>query len=121
VVEDHVQLAHVAVRQLGMLGYGGCARRSMPMRRLAILRGDAVIDLLFTDVVMPGDDGMASSWRARRCWLRPGLPVLPRFGISRRAGAGPAGGGERVADHQQALSAAADLARAVRVALGGEN
>lgn len=41
---------------------------------LALLRSGAAIDLLFTDIAMPGTDGLALAAAAKR--LRPELPVL---------------------------------------------
>lgn len=48
---------------------------------LAIIESDAVIDLLFTDIRMPGPcDGWALAQRARQ--LRPGLQVIYATGFS---------------------------------------
>jgi len=74
VVEDNDAIRQLALGQLARLGYlaleadGGAAA-------LAVLKSDAPIDLLFTDVVMPGGiSGHALAEEARR--LRPGLKVL---------------------------------------------
>ena len=50
---------------------------------LAILRGPARIDLLFTDVVLPGKSGRVLADLA--VVLRPGLKVLFTTGYSRNA------------------------------------
>lgn len=50
---------------------------------LAILRGPARIDLLFTDVVLPGKSGRVLADLA--AVLRPGLKVLFTTGYSRNA------------------------------------
>lgn len=48
---------------------------------LTMIESDAVIDLLFTDIRMPGPcDGWALAQRART--LRPGLPVIYATGFS---------------------------------------
>jgi PAS domain S-box-containing protein len=83
VVEDEPSLRAMVVRQLQDLGYrvlhapdGATAQR--------ILRTEPVIDLLFTDVVMPGGiNGRALAEDARR--LRPGLPVLFTSGYAETA------------------------------------
>ncbi|MEP7328485.1 MAG: response regulator [Betaproteobacteria bacterium] len=41
---------------------------------LAVLRGDAVVDLILSDVLMPGMDGIEFSRQARQ--LRPGTPLV---------------------------------------------
>jgi DNA-binding NtrC family response regulator len=48
-----------------------------------ILRDEARIDLLFTDVVLPGRSGRVLAQQAQE--LRPGLPVLYTTGYSRNA------------------------------------
>ncbi|MCW2245354.1 PAS domain S-box-containing protein [Azospirillum fermentarium] len=57
---------------------------------LTILRGDAPVDLLFTDMVMP--PGMTGTELARQAErLRPGIPVLLTSGFAGHAVAGEAG------------------------------
>jgi PAS domain S-box-containing protein len=78
-VEDNEQLRHTASRQLTQLGY-----RVLQAERadaaFAILGKADSIDLLFTDVVMPGPtDGLDLAHRAT--WLRPGLKVLLTSGF----------------------------------------
>jgi CheY-like chemotaxis protein len=83
VVEDNTQLRQVTVRQLTELGY-----RVLQAERadaaLAILAEDARIDLLFTDVVMPGALKSPELSRRAREWL-PGLAVLFTSGYTQSA------------------------------------
>ncbi|GAC1632345.1 MAG: hypothetical protein NVS9B10_26770 [Nevskia sp.] len=79
-VEDDAMVRDCARRQVAELGYrvleAGNAREA-----LALLHADPDIDLLFTDVVMPG--GMSGYELAREASrLRPALPVLYTSGYS---------------------------------------
>ncbi len=83
VVEDNKGLRDIAQHQLQSLGY-----RTLPAcdaaQALEIIRGGTPIDLLFTDVVMPGGmDGKALAEAARR--LRPGIRVLFTSGFTAAA------------------------------------
>jgi PAS domain S-box-containing protein len=83
VVEDNEELRNVAVHQLQDLGY-----RTIPASdaawALKMIEGGTPIDLLFTDVVMPGGmDGTALADAARR--LRPDLKVLFTSGFTAAA------------------------------------
>ncbi|MFN4282025.1 MAG: PAS domain-containing protein [Alphaproteobacteria bacterium] len=74
VVEDDPLVRGYVCRQVSDLGYVAieCAD---PDEALAALRSGDAVDLLFTDILMPGDlDGIALAEAARR--LRPGLKVL---------------------------------------------
>jgi PAS domain S-box-containing protein len=79
VVEDNMQLRRAVSRQLTQLGYyvrdaenGDAA--------LEILSGADRVDLLFTDIVMPGaTDGVALARQSEA--LRPGLPILLTSGF----------------------------------------
>lgn len=74
VVEDNELVLDFAVAQLESLGYRVVQARD-GVAALEILRGDTRLDLLFTDVVMPGGlSGFELGQRAAQ--LRPGLPVL---------------------------------------------
>ncbi len=73
-VDDNVALRSVATRQLASLGYQVTAAESGPAA-LAILRGGARFDLLFTDEVMPeGLSGTQLAEAARA--IQPDLKVL---------------------------------------------
>jgi len=83
VVEDNPAVREVAVRRLHELGY-----QTVPAdggeEGLAVLRGDGAIDLLFTDIVMPGGiSGRELAAMARQ--LRPGMPVLFTSGFTAAA------------------------------------
>ena len=74
VVDDNQGVLGIAVDQLTSLGYRVLAA-SNGADALEMLRNDDEVDLLFTDVVMPGElAGRALADRARD--LRPGLKVL---------------------------------------------
>ena len=80
VVEDNDALRRLAVRRLDELGYRTVAARD-GAEALAVLRGTTPIDLLFTDMVMPGGpDGRQLAAAARV--LRPGLKVLFTSGFT---------------------------------------
>jgi CheY-like chemotaxis protein len=83
VVEDNKGMRAMALRQLQSLGY-----RTIPAEdgahALEIIRGGAPIDLLFTDVVMPGGmDGRALVEAARK--LNPDMRVLFTSGFTAAA------------------------------------
>jgi signal transduction histidine kinase/ActR/RegA family two-component response regulator len=74
VVEDNASVRQVTVARLEYLGHRVLAAVGTS-EALAILESDAAIDLLFTDVVMPG--GMSGFDLARRAFeLRPSLKAL---------------------------------------------
>ena len=83
VVEDDDLVRASAVGMLRDLGYT-CIHASDGAAALAILQGGAKVDLLFTDVIMPGPvksrDLAAEAQR-----LRPGLPVLYTSGYTENA------------------------------------
>jgi signal transduction histidine kinase len=80
VVEDNPALRRVAVRQVTELGY--CAREAEnAAAAIALLEGGSAIDLLFTDIVMPGEmDGGAlaravcARWPEIKVILTSGFP-----------------------------------------------
>jgi CheY-like chemotaxis protein len=114
-VDDDPAVLDLAVHHLAALGY-----RVLPARdgeeALRVL-GDtgARVDLLFSDVAMPGGmNGLALAARARA--LRPGLRVLLASGYSddlAAAGPGAAGGPDLLAKPYTRT----DLASRVRIAL----
>jgi PAS domain S-box-containing protein len=74
VVDDNDGVLEEAVEQLTSLGYEVVSAMN-GAAALEVLEKDADIDLLFTDVVMPGSiGGRALAERARQ--MRPGLKVL---------------------------------------------
>jgi PAS domain S-box-containing protein len=74
VVDDNQGVLGIATDQLTSLGYRVIAASS-GVEALEMLRHDDEIDLLFTDVVMPGElAGRALAAKARE--MRPGLKVL---------------------------------------------
>jgi signal transduction histidine kinase/CheY-like chemotaxis protein len=80
VVEDNADVRSVAVRQLTELGYH-VIQAANADSALAIIREDRPIDVLFTDVIMPGAmTGDLLAREARR--LRPNLRVLFASGFA---------------------------------------
>ena len=80
-VDDETELLELAVLYLEELGYR-VQSASNGAAALAILQNDAHIDLLFSDVVMPGMNGTELASQARQ--LRPGLKVLFTSGYASR-------------------------------------
>jgi PAS domain S-box-containing protein len=79
VVEDNPQLRRAAERQLTELGYA-VREADSAAPALAILSGGEKVDLLFTDIVMPGTmDGLELAYQALR--LRPALRALLTSGF----------------------------------------
>jgi PAS domain S-box-containing protein len=80
IVEDDVHVLEAAVNALSALGYETLIARTGE-EALALLGGPEPIDLLFSDIVMPG--GISGTELARRALhLRPGLPVLLTTGYA---------------------------------------
>jgi PAS domain S-box-containing protein len=80
VVEDNAALRKTALRQLESLGYRTIEANDA-VEALKILRSGVPVDLLFTDVVMPGGiDGRSLADMARN--LRPALGVLFTSGFT---------------------------------------
>jgi signal transduction histidine kinase/ActR/RegA family two-component response regulator len=116
VVEDNAQLRRAAVRQLTALGYTTFEAENAEAA-LPILAGEDRVDLLFSDVVMPGEmDGIDLAQQAAH--LYPTLRVLVTSGFPDLRGA------------EQRMTSPAyqllnkpyrydELARAVRQALDG--
>ncbi|MCK6452995.1 MAG: ATP-binding protein, partial [Alphaproteobacteria bacterium] len=94
VVEDNELVRPHVERMLAELGYRVVAAPDGP-RALDALRSTPGIDLLFTDMVMPGGmDGLSLAEAARR--LRPGLRVLLTSGFTEAALAGREKAGQDV-------------------------
>ena len=80
-VEDNDGVLRVAARMLKELKYSVVTARDGP-EALNILEGDTHLDLLFTDIVMPGGiDGFELGKRATT--LRPSIKVLHTSGFTR--------------------------------------
>jgi DNA-binding NtrC family response regulator len=73
VVDDEEMVRVSTARMLERRGYHAVTAAS-PSEALDILRGDAPIDLLISDIVMPETYGTDLILQARA--LRPGLPAL---------------------------------------------
>jgi len=82
VVEDNADVRAYSVMVLGELGYSVLEAEEAE-EALRILETPARIDLLFTDVVLPGKSGRVLADMAAE--LRPGLPILFTTGYSRNA------------------------------------
>lgn len=83
VVEDERLVREFVTRQLESAGYRVLTASNGP-EALVILQSPAGLDLLFTDVMMPG--GMSGRELADQCQsLRPGLPVLFTSGYTENA------------------------------------
>ena len=82
VVEDDPGVRRTTVELLGDLGYS-CAVAEDGPQGLAMLEGEAKVDILVTDVGLPGLNGRELAARARA--LRPGLKVLFVTGYEQNA------------------------------------
>ena len=79
VVEDQAEVRRIVVRQLTSLGYRVLEAENA-QTAFEALRTDAPIDLLFTDIVMPGVSGIEVAAAARKA--RPDLRVLLTSGFA---------------------------------------
>ncbi|MCW5746357.1 MAG: CHASE domain-containing protein [Alphaproteobacteria bacterium] len=93
VVDDNDQIRKVIVSQLATMGYRPI-EVSSPMEALRLIDSDDDIDLLFTDIIMPGGMNGYELARAARA-RRPGLAVLTSSGFP---------GDEAAADDPEAAS-----------------
>lgn len=85
VVEDDARVRQLTLRRLQLIGYQVLEANDGP-RAIAILDRDQPIDLVFTDLIMPG--GMSGHDVAVRSQeLRPSIKVFADLGLCRRAGA----------------------------------
>ncbi len=118
VVDDNASVRHMVVKQMADLGY-----RTLEAvdgaSALELLGATAGIDLLFTDMVMPGGmSGMQLGEAARQ--LRPGLPILYTSGFTEASlgnAAARALGGDQLLSKPYRKS---DLAKKLRRALSPE-
>jgi len=112
-VEDNADVRAMAEAGLAELGYRVLSARTA-LEALDVLQGREPVDLLFTDVVMPGGmSGLELAREAQR--LRPGLPVLATSG---HVGSAEASGAPDVPILSKPYLRA-DLARALRRTLDG--
>jgi PAS domain S-box-containing protein len=80
IVDDEADLAEVTANFLAELGYETIVRTT-PSEALELLKGNEKIDLLYSDVIMPGEiDGFELAARAEA--LRPGLAVCLTSGFT---------------------------------------
>ncbi|MGB9110346.1 MAG: response regulator [Telluria sp.] len=94
VVEDNDDVRELAEQVLAMDGYAVQSAASGE-QALDLLRRGAAVDLLFTDVIMPGGmTGLALVEQANA--LRPGLPVLVTTGYMDELPQGGRAGGLRI-------------------------
>lgn len=82
IVEDVVAVSAIIAERLTEAGYR-CTQTDSVENALALLKGDAPIDILLTDVGLPKMNGRDLAEQARR--LRPGLPVLFMTGYTEQA------------------------------------
>lgn len=83
VVEDDDQVRNISVRRLKEIGYAVTEAQNGP-EALAVLQSGETVDLLFTDIVMPGGmNGIDLARAARR--QRPELKILFTSGYSGQA------------------------------------
>ena len=116
VVEDNEAVRYITTDLLVQLGYDVLEARE-PLEALEILASDRKIDLMFSDVVMPGGiDGFGLAQEAKR--LRPGLKLLLTSGFAEFADRPHAGIGQvRMLGKPYRQS---ELANALREALDSE-
>jgi PAS domain S-box-containing protein len=89
VVEDDVFVRLSAVTLLSECGFdvvGDAANSEAALARLAELQADAGVDVLFTDIGLPGMDGRALAAEARR--RHPNLQIVLATGYAREADGG---------------------------------
>lgn len=115
VVEDNDGMRTIALRQLQSLGYRTLDAVSASVALDILRRGDAV-DLLFTDVVMPGGmDGRALAEAASQ--IRPNLAVLLTSGFTPAAVAAIESADRFTANLLSKPYSKTELARRIRAAL----
>jgi PAS domain S-box-containing protein len=116
VVEDNADVRDVTVKRLDMLGYRVLTAENGPSA-IALLEGGTKVDLVFSDVMMPG--GMTGFDVVR--WVRanqPGTKVLLTSGFTGEVAKNGERAGAADVEVLRKPYAIAELARAVREALG---
>ena len=116
-VEDNTQVRNVTALRLKNLGYQVIEAENAPAA-IDVLRSDKAIDLVFSDVVMPG--GMSGFGLAR--WIREHLPAV-RVLLTSGFAEDVARSGEETALDLEVLRkpySGTELARAVRRVLDGK-
>jgi CheY-like chemotaxis protein len=73
---DNRESAALIIRQLGC----DVLEASSSGEALRVLASDARVDLLFSDIAMPDEDGLTLARRAREC--RPGIPIVLTTGYT---------------------------------------
>ncbi len=117
-VEDDPEVRRLSNETLGDLGYG-VIEAADGQAALAILRKTPDIDLLFTDIVLPGGmDGVALAAEARK--LSPAIKVLFTTGYSYNAAVRNGGFNEDIEILAKPYRKA-ELARKIRQVLGKGN
>jgi CheY-like chemotaxis protein len=82
-VEDNIQVGDVSTMLLESLGYR-VLRAERPAAAFEMLKREPGVQLVLSDIVMPGDmDGLSFARELRK--LYPGLPVLLATGYSSAA------------------------------------
>ncbi len=116
VVEDNPELRRVAVRELTEMGYHVLAAENADVAWELLEGWERQIDLLFSDVVMPGTlDGQALAEAAAKRW--PGIPILLASGFPGSAPVGPYGTLPRPWQLLAKPYRRSELARAIKDAL----
>jgi PAS domain S-box-containing protein len=116
VVEDNPDVRDVTMKRLDMLGYSVVTAENGPAA-VAVLQGGAKIELVFSDVVMPG--GMSGFDLVK--WVRANRPEIKTLLTSGFTGEVAQNGEREAVRDVEVLRkpyAIAELARAVREALG---
>jgi CheY-like chemotaxis protein len=116
VVEDDERVRHLTIRRLKMIGYQVLEASDGPTA-LDILRTEEAIDLVFTDLIMPGGlSGREVAIRARQ--MKPGIKVLLTSGYAEELVHGDDLQREQLKVLRKPYQQA-DLVAALREALGG--
>jgi signal transduction histidine kinase len=84
IVEDDVEVRQFSMNAVRQLGYQVLDAADAPAA-LRVLESEPKIDILFTDIGLPGRDGRSLAAEARR--LRPGLKILFTTGYLQKADA----------------------------------